>query len=204
MFSMDSPAHETNAYIGRKDFICPFAVTAARRNSIVYADEPEIILDPFAPVLFLSDCDLSSFSEAGADKGVPLIVPAVFLKFAQDKEWNDDIIAGLAITGDVVSLAAAPIAWTKAVSWTRKAWVAFETVNALGNLSINTLGSDLPPEFHDIVQQSNYLMLAVGGKNILSGGYQSFHYALAGTKDIANKISRELARQLARSLLEDA
>lgn len=169
-------------------------------SSIIYADEPVREFGFFEPVLFVSDCDLPAFMEAGAEKGMPLVVPAIFLKYAHDKDWNDQFLTASAIGADVVTLAAAPVAMVKALTWTRRAWVAFEAATALGNLTINTLGNDLPTEFHDVVQQSNYLMLAVGGKNLLKGGYASLSYALAGTKEFTTRISKELALNLARSL----
>ncbi len=169
-------------------------------SSIIYANCPEVVLDPFDLVLFVNNSDLPAFSEAGADKGVPLFVPAIFLKYAEDKQFNNDAILVASITGDIATLAVAPLNIIKAVTWARRAWLAFECATALGNLSINTFGSGLPAEFQEVVGYSNLLMAAIGGKNILSGGYTTFTSALQGTKDLIQKVPRELAQNFARVL----
>ncbi|MCC7302497.1 MAG: hypothetical protein IT233_07645, partial [Bacteroidia bacterium] len=167
---------------------------------VSYNSEPPVELEYFEPVLFTSQCELPAFAEGGAENGLPMVVPAVFLKYAYDKQFNHDMLRMGGVAGDLVTLVSAPLAFFKAVTWTRRAWIAFEVANATGNLLVNTLGADLPPGFEDIVQQSNYLMIAVGGKNILKGGYQSLSFALAGTKEFTSRVSKELALTLARSL----
>ena len=169
-------------------------------SSIIYANCPEVVLDPFDLVLFVNNSDLPAFSEAGADKGVPLFVPAIFLKYAEDKQFNNDAILVASVTGDIATLAVAPLNLIKAVTWVRRAWLAFECATALGNLSINTFGSDLPAEFQEVVGYSNLLMVAIGGKNIITGGYNTFTSALQGTKDLIQKVPRELAQSFSRAL----
>ena len=148
-------------------------------------------LHSFDLILFVNNCKLDMIEQAGVSKGDISFVPALFLKYAEDKQFNQTMFNAAVATADVVTIAAAPLSIVKAVTWTRRAWIAFETANAIGNLSMTVFGDDLPAEYQDVVNYSNYLMLAVGGKNILKGGYSSIKSAYTATIDITSGINKQ-------------
>jgi hypothetical protein len=128
-------------------------------------------LSAFEPVVFLNNSDLPTLTDAGSAKGSLIIVPAIFLKFASDKQWNSQVLNGLAITVDLATLATGPGAWVKAAQLAskarqaRRAWTLFDVSNAAGNLAINVARVD-DPGFMQLVELHNLMMVGIGLKDV--------------------------------------
>lgn len=171
-------------------------------NTGEYSSEDPFFLKPFDPILFVNHCHLPMISSGGAGQGEVVVVPAIFLIYAHDKQFNDDALTAGGIAGDFITLAAAPLAFAKAISWSGRAWAAWETANALGNISLNSLGENLPPEFQDLLTYSNTLMLIAGGTKIIKGGYSGFNDALNGVKNETASLTKIQLDELGKRMYQ--
>lgn len=155
-----------------------------------YGPSTTYTLNPYDLVAFSTDEKVSFIDESVYQPGAPDLVPAVFLKYVGDKQYNDDAIKVASIAADVATIASGVGAFAEGVSLARRAWVAFEVTNAIGNITLN-LSDSVPPQFEDAVNYSNMIMLAVGGKNILKGGYNGIKGAYSGIKSGVSKLTKQ-------------
>ncbi len=176
------PSDGTNNYGVEFDKSCNIAVS--RQSSLSFTryagntnqpykdfnwiDMPKISgLNPYTLVGFVNRSDLSFLSEAvsNLNKGETpkiTIVPAIFLKYAADKKFNDDAGRTAVIALDV-AVSLAPITKVYDLSiLAQRAYLALDGFYAVGALSnLAELGSN--PLFKDVVDGYNNLLFIVGG-----------------------------------------
>lgn len=139
---------------------------------------------------------------AGFDEGSEAIVPAYFLRYITEKQntATAKLVASYVVDG--VSILTGVGTFLKAGKWIYKAWGAFEIANGIGNMALNTYGDDLPESMQNLVEYSNWMMLAVAGKQILKGAYTDFSEAFAGVRwaeeqaNIMLKVTKQDLEQL--------
>ncbi len=154
-----------------------------------YEPVENYVLGPFDPVIFVNECSLPLVEDAGAPKGCPVVVPAIFLKYADDKEFNKQALAVAGVAGEAVTLVSGSLTLVKAVGWARKLWAAVEMSAALGNITLQVQEDALGEEMRKVLEWSNYFIAGVGVKNIMQSGsaglgsvYQSIKNSVAGVR----------------------
>ena len=146
-------------------------------------------LKPFDLVMFANYSSLSSIDDVnGKDKGVMNIVPAIVLKYAQQKNSNEEIkktiqytIDGLVLVSGVGTIASGAF---KALSWGKKAWTLFNIVNAATNIAINANDWANDPDMSTAVGIYNgatLLLNTIQLFNVSSGG---------GPRNFSNTVSK--------------
>ncbi|WP_158612041.1 hypothetical protein, partial [Paenimyroides tangerinum] len=125
--------------------------------------------------------------------GNAYIVPAVFLKYTNDKIRNDYIEKAVITTLDVATIAASGgTALATKVHWVRRAWAIAEVAGAVSNITVNTV--QVSPEAKEIVDNFNLAMGVIGLKNVAVGGYKFAVKLPETTKNLLkqNKSLRDL------------
>jgi hypothetical protein len=118
------------------------------------------VLNPFEPIVFENKADLGLLTELN-ETSVPSdhIVPAIILKYADDKAWNETTSDATMAAIDAASLATGYGELKAGITGIRKAWILFDMVNAGINLSVNASAYDDPK----IKELLGYYNLATGG-----------------------------------------
>ena len=129
------------------------------------------------------------------------IVPAIFLKYNDDKILNDYIETGVFTTLDIATIAiSGGTALATKVHWIPRVWALVEVVGAVGNITANTIkeinGDN--KELREIVDIYNIAMGAIGIKNLGQVGYKFAKNLPQTTKNILQK-NGNLRTQLVKS-----
>lgn len=138
-------------------------------------------LSPFTLITFINRSDLSSLQDAGASKNTPLIAPAIFIKYAADKQFNASTVRGIALATDVITLATGPGLVIKAAKAGRYALGLYEGAQMLG--SLGNLGVQIAPgdtAMSNFVENYNAIIAAWGiGRGAVTAGTSGYKF----TKD---------------------
>jgi hypothetical protein len=128
----------------------------------VWATDTSFTLQPLDLVFFKNRSSLSMLEQAGAQQNGILVAPAIFLKYAADKEFNVTTVKNVAIALDIVAVAVGPGLIIQAVEAGNFAIAAFEAMQFLGsaaNLTVNALND---PELQSVVDKYNMIVAAWG------------------------------------------
>ncbi|MEO9871558.1 hypothetical protein [Ekhidna sp.] len=148
--------------------------TSTKENKVVLAEN----VPPLSPVFIRVEpkLDLVKIALDGIQsEGEVYIVPAIFLKYIDQKRFNDVVEKGVMITLDVATIVlSGGAAIATKVHWVRRVIAIAEVIGAAGNIVVTV--SDLPRDgdIGKAVDAYNTLMLLVGIKNI---GQASAKYA---------------------------
>ena len=116
------------------------------------------------------------------------IVPAIFLKYSNDKIRNDYIEKGVITTLDVATIAlSGGTALATKVHWVRRAWALVEVVGAVGNIAVNTQDIDPNSLLGQVVNSYNLAMGVIGIKNLGQAGYKFAKNLPQTTKNLLQK-----------------
>jgi len=124
-------------------------------------------LKPFDLIIFVNNSNLDVLNEAtGTGNGEFTIVPALFLNYADQKQFNNDVVQAVSVATDVATIAVSGGTLTVAKNLTRlrRAWLLFETINSGVNLTINITGIANDPNCKEVVDAYNKVtcLLAIG------------------------------------------
>ncbi|WP_430612005.1 fibronectin type III domain-containing protein [Flavobacterium sp. JP2137] len=101
------------------------------------------------------------------------LVPAILLKYNDEKNRNDKIEKSTMIALDAITISASGgIALATKVTWIRRAWALAEVAGAVGSIGVNTGPIDTNSNLGKTVGYYNAAMGAIGVKNIAQGGYK--------------------------------
>ncbi|MFN7911688.1 MAG: hypothetical protein ACK5QC_07665 [Bacteroidota bacterium] len=146
---------------------------------------PKILLNPFDLVVYTDFTNIRSVAADGVvTKNEQVIVPAIYLKYIDDKQFEHNVTTVSMVALDMFIIGTSGgLALASKASWLRRAWAAVEVAGAAGNIVVNTgdLGAD--PDLEAVVQKYNYLQLLLGIKNL---GKMTFAKAMSGTKIAAS------------------
>ncbi|MFN8335304.1 MAG: hypothetical protein U0U09_09240 [Cyclobacteriaceae bacterium] len=128
-------------------------------------ESPE--LSPFDLIIFVNKTDLSAVNFATESAtGQYAVVPAIYLPFAKQKGWNSTVNSLIINTTDIAVILSSggTAAVASGISKARRAWLAFEALNAAVNLTINLSGVASDPKMKDAVEIYNSvtMVLAIG------------------------------------------
>jgi hypothetical protein len=132
-----------------------------------YKELDPITLGAFDLIAFVNLGNLDIISEAaGTTSGEMAIVPAIFLKYAKKKNFNDNAMTVASITLDAVTIVttAGTLTVAKNLSRLRKAWLLFEISNSTLNIAINISGLANDPEWKPVIDNYNMVtcLLSIG------------------------------------------
>ncbi|HTF03857.1 MAG TPA: hypothetical protein VK826_07515, partial [Bacteroidia bacterium] len=127
-------------------------------------------IDPFAIVAFTNRSDYAMLEIAGAAKDEILLAPAIFLKYAEDKESNANAIEATAIAVDIVALVTGPGIIISAIQAGRKALAVYEVLQFLGASANLYANQNTSPEFTEAVQMYNMIVGVWGLSRIATSG----------------------------------
>ena len=168
-------------------------------------EEPIGEVSPLTPLIIIPDKNkvpLIQTALEGNDLGNEVyIVPAIFLKYNDDKILNDYIETGVFTTLDIATIAlSGGTALATKVHWVRRAWALAEVVGAVGNITANTIkeinGDN--KELREIVDIYNIAMGTIGIKNLGQVGYKFAKNLPQTTKNLLQK-NGNLRTQLVKS-----
>ena len=168
-------------------------------------EEPIGEVSPLTPLIIIPDKNkvpLIQTALEGNDLGNEVyIVPAIFLKYNDDKILNDYIETGVFTTLDIATIAiSGGTALATKVHWIPRVWALVEVVGAVGNITANTIkeinGDN--KELREIVDIYNIAMGAIGIKNLGQVGYKFAKNLPQTTKNILQK-NGNLRTQLVKS-----
>ena len=159
---------------------------------VVEQREPITEVSPLTPLIIVPDKDklpLMKTALEGNDLGNEVyIVPAIFLKYGNDKIRNDYIEKGVITTLDVATIAlSGGTALATKVHWVRRAWALAEVVGAVGNIVVNTQDIDPNSSLGQVVNSYNLAMGVIGIKNLGQAGYKFAKNLPQATKNLLQK-----------------
>uniref|UniRef100_UPI00280A54F5 hypothetical protein n=4 Tax=Capnocytophaga TaxID=1016 RepID=UPI00280A54F5 len=169
---------------------------------VVEQKEPITEVSPLTPLIIVPDKDklpLMKTALEGNDLGNEVyIVPAIFLKYGNDKIRNDYIEKGVITTLDVATIAlSGGTALATKVHWVRRAWALAEVVGAVGNIVVNTQDIDPNSSLGQVVNSYNLAMGVIGIKNLGQAGYKFAKNLPQATRELLQK-NGSLRVQLAK------
>ena len=149
-------------------------------------------VSPLTPLIIVPDKDklpLMKTALEGNDLGNEVyIVPAIFLKYGNDKIRNDYIEKGVITTLDVATIAlSGGTALATKVHWVRRAWALVEVVGAVGNIVVNTQDIDPNSLLGQVVNSYNLAMGVIGIKNLGQAGYKFAKNLPQATRELLQK-----------------
>ncbi|WP_448826729.1 hypothetical protein [Capnocytophaga bilenii] len=160
-------------------------------------------VSPLTPLIIVPDKDklpLMKTALEGNDLGNEVyIVPAIFLKYGNDKIRNDYIEKGVITTLDVATIAlSGGTALATKVHWVRRAWALAEVVGAVGDIGVN-VSQHIDPHssLGQVVNSYNLAMGVIGIKNLGQAGYKFAKNLPQATKELLQK-NGNLRVQLAK------
>ena len=150
-------------------------------------------VSPLTPLIIVPDKDklpLMKTALEGNDLGNEVyIVPAIFLKYGNDKIRNDYIEKGVITTLDVATIAlSGGTALATKVHWVRRAWALAEVVGAVGDIGVN-VSQHIDPHssLGQVVNSYNLAMGVIGIKNLGQAGYKFAKNLPQATKELLQK-----------------
>ena len=160
---------------------------------LVEQKEPITEVSPLTPLIIVPDKDklpLMKTALEGNDLGNEVyIVPAIFLKYGNDKIRNDYIEKGVITTLDVATIAlSGGTALATKVHWVRRAWALAEVVGAVGDIGVN-VSQHIDPHssLGQVVNSYNLAMGVIGIKNLGQAGYKFAKNLPQATKELLQK-----------------
>ncbi|SQA94930.1 hypothetical protein [Capnocytophaga ochracea] len=159
---------------------------------VVKQREPITEVSPLTPLIIVPDKDklplLQTALEGNNLGNEVYIVPAIFLKYSNDKIRNDYIEKGVITTLDVATIAlSGGTALATKIHWVRRAWALAEVVGAVGNIVVNTQDIDPNSLLGQVVNSYNLAMGVIGIKNLGQAGYKFAKNLPQATKELLQK-----------------
>jgi len=159
---------------------------------VVEQKEPIAEVSPLTPLIIVPDKDklplLQTALEGNNLGNEVYIVPAIFLKYSNDKIRNDYIEKGVITTLDVATIAlSGGTALATKIHWVRRAWALAEVVGAVGNIVVNTQDIDPNSLLGQVVNSYNLAMGVIGIKNLGQAGYKFVKNLPQATKELLQK-----------------
>lgn len=142
-------------------------------------------LSPFDLIIFVNKTDLSAVNFATESAtGQYIIVPAIYLPFAKQKGWNSTVNSLIINTADIVVILSSggTAAVASGISKARRAWLAFEALNAAVNLTINLSGVASDPKMKDAVEIYNSVTMVLAIGELSYGGVKKLSAIMDQTK----------------------
>jgi hypothetical protein len=162
---------------------CQLAIT--KQLFLTYLTSPAPIsttpLDPFAPIVFENNSDLGLLTDLNTTPSNDYVVPAIVMKYADEKATDETLTAAVMATIDVASLATGYGELQAGITGARKAWVLFDMVNAGINLTVNVANYDNNPTVKQIL----------GYYNLITGGISVTRMATGAVRSIYNGIKTQ-------------
>ena len=160
---------------------------------VVKQREPITEVSPLTPLIIVPDKDklplMKTALEGNNLNDSLYIVPAIFLKYGNDKIRNDYIEKGVITTLDVATIAlSGGTALATKVHWVRRAWALAEVVGAVGDIGVN-VSQHIDPNssLGQVVNSYNLAMGVIGIKNLGQAGYKFAKNLPQATKNLLQK-----------------
>jgi len=134
--------------------------------------EPAIALDPFDLVVVVNRSDLDMLAEQ-APRGSLAVVPAIFLYYAANKQYNENWGRGAMLTLDVASFFIGFGELKVAVSLLTKSIAIANIIIGGTNAVITLSGADHNPEYKEIISLYHVVGAAIGGYQLGSAGLRT-------------------------------
>jgi hypothetical protein len=127
---------------------------------------------PFDLIAFTNRSNVGMLQAAGAQKNSVFVAPAIFLKYADDKNFNATTIRAVAIAADAIAIAtgtASVMAAIDAMNLARAAFEAFQCLGAAGNLYAQGITD---PQLQGLIEKYNLIMGVWGLASVVNSGAQ--------------------------------
>jgi hypothetical protein len=164
---------------------------------------PEVRLKPFDIVVFVNNTNCSMIEDGGAGKGQLNFMPALFLKYANDKVFNESAMKIVATTTDVITLVTGPGLLFKAARAGKIAVALFEAANTVGagaNIVLNS-STVQDPTLRTLVDEFNTVVGTWGLTRLTSSGIIKLGGALDAALD-ESKMIFSISQDEARTYIQ--
>jgi len=156
-------------------------------------NEPKgnIELNPFEPVVFENKSDLGMLTDFNELAPTDHILPAIILKYAEDKATSETATDATMATIDAASMITGYGELKLGITGLRKAWVIADMVNAGVNLSVNATAYD-NPKIKELLGYYNMATGAVALGRMGTGAVKSvrnIYKALKAESGVMGKVS---------------
>ena len=151
-------------------------------------DLQKIKLDPFEPVVFENQTDLGLLTDMNETPSSDHIVPAIIMKYADDKGSNETVSDVTMAAIDVASMATGYGELQAGIKGIRKAWVVFDMINGGVNIVGNLAAYDNPK-----------LKAVLGYYNLATGAVAIGRMTTGAVKSVKNIYNALKAEQTAMS-----
>lgn len=135
-------------------------------------------LDPLEPIVFVNQSDLGMLGEFEKDI---FVSPAIILKYADDKAWNQTTSDASMAAIDAVSLATGYAEIKAGVAGVRKAWVLVDMFNSGMNLSLGVSGATQNASIKKILDSYNAITAGLILTRVSTMGIKNVFSAIDGT-----------------------
>jgi len=145
-----------------------YAYSPVGSSGTNFSTKERVSYDPFELVKLINNSDLSSFEAAGIEKGDVAVVPALFLKYCGDKQFNDQLqTSGLVLLDGATIVLSGGTALAAQVIRYKRLWAIAEVIGSFGNIAVN---SGEFPELKDYIDGYNDLCAIIGASNLAKLG----------------------------------
>jgi hypothetical protein len=187
----------------QRQVVTGYSPTSSGLGQIDWDTYPETNLSPFNLVCFINRSSVAMIGAAGAAPGDLNFMPALFVKYASDKLFNETTMKVVATTIDLATVATGPGLLFKAARAGKLAAAFFETVNTLGagsNLTLNLLNIQ-DPKIQALVNQFNGIISIWGLTRLTVSGAYKLSNAFTNVMDESKMIST-ITEQEARNYIK--
>ncbi len=164
----------------------------------IWSKEDEFVVNPFDLIGFINRSDLAILNGVGDKDAKVIVVPALMLKYAQDKKFNANAAAGFFMTLDAVTILVPMTKVYNLAKITQRIYLGLDLAAAagsIGNLTVNMLNND--PAFASVVQKYNLIMAAVNIASLAGGTKLAANLAGEFVGEVNKPGVKEALQQLA-------
>lgn len=136
-------------------------------------------LDPFEPIVFVNKSNLGMLADLDGGENV-FIAPAIVLKYADDKAWNETATDVTMAVIDAASLATGYGEIKAGVTGLRKAWTILDMANSGINLTLNASLLSQNPQVKKILDAYNLVTGGVAITRMGTGGIRNVYSYIKG------------------------
>lgn len=136
-------------------------------------------LSPFEPIVLVNNSSLDMLADLGGGEHM-FVAPAIILKYADDKAWNQTAGDATMAVIDIASLATGYGEIKAGVTGLRKAWTLVDMSNAGINLTLNASGASENKKVKTFMEAYNLVTGGASAARMVSGGVKGVYTAVKG------------------------
>jgi hypothetical protein len=138
-------------------------------------------LEPLEPLVFVNQSDLGMLSGLEGEENI-FVAPAIVLKYADEKAWNQTASDVTMAAIDSASLATGYAEIKAGVSGLRRAWTLMDMTNSSINLTLNASLASQNARVKQLLEAYNLVTGGMAPTRMATGGIQSVYAQIKGQR----------------------